>query len=96
MDPSTVRKDVGHPLIPKIRVKTKVESSIFQVLVSSSVQGSSGSFDITPQSLLGPSGHTHSRQKTIEGSVGRERRARLLSFFSLAFLFLFYYYYFFY
>ena len=29
MDPSTVGKEVGHPLILKIRVKTKVESSNF-------------------------------------------------------------------
>ena len=29
VDPSTVGKKVGHPLIPKIRMKTKVESSIF-------------------------------------------------------------------
>ena len=36
MDPSTVGKEVGHPLIPKIRVKTKVESSLSQVPVSSS------------------------------------------------------------
>ena len=48
VDPSTVGKEVGHPLIPKIRVKTKVKSSVFQVPMSSSVQGSSRSFDITP------------------------------------------------
>ena len=29
VDPSTVGKEVGHPLILKIRVKTKVESSVF-------------------------------------------------------------------
>ena len=48
-----VGKEVGHPLIPKIRVKTKVESSLSlslslslsQVPVSSSAQGSLGSFD---------------------------------------------------
>ena len=35
VDLSTVGKEVGHPLIPKIRVKTKVESSILQVPVDS-------------------------------------------------------------
>jgi len=34
--PSAVGKEVGHPLIPKIKVNTKVESSILQVPVSSS------------------------------------------------------------
>ena len=57
----TVGKEVGHPLIPRTRVKSKVESSLSQVLVSSSAQGSSGSFDFIPQSPLGPSGHTCSR-----------------------------------
>ena len=40
-----VGKEVGHPLIPKTRVKTKVESSFSQVLVSSSAQGSLRSFE---------------------------------------------------
>ena len=69
MDPSTIGKEVGHPLIPKIRVKTKVKSSLSQVPVSSLAQGSSGSFDFIPQSPLGPSGRTRSRQKTIGESV---------------------------
>ena len=56
-----VGKEVGHPLIPKTRVKTKVESSLFQVLVSSSAQGSLGSVNLVPQSPLGPSGHTRSK-----------------------------------
>ena len=47
VDPSTVGKEVGHPLILKIRVKTKVEYSVFQVPMSSSAHGFSGSFDIT-------------------------------------------------
>ena len=87
VDPSIIGKEVGHPLIPKIKVKTKVESSIFQVPVSSSAHGYSGSFDTTPQSPLGPSGHTRSRQKTIRESIERERerRARLLSIYSLLF-----------
>ena len=37
MDPFAVGKEVGYPLIPKIRVKTMVESSIFQVPVNSLV-----------------------------------------------------------
>ena len=85
--PSTIGKEVGHPLILRTQVKTKVESSLSQVLVCSSAQGSSGSFDFIPQSPLGPSGHTRSRQKTIRESIERERerRARLLSFYSLLF-----------
>lgn len=81
VDPFTVGKEVGHPLIPKIRVKTRVEFSLFQIPMSSLAQGSSGSFDFIPQSPLGPSGCTRSRQKIIGESVERERRARLLSFF---------------
>ena len=45
MSSPIVGKEVGHPLIPKTRVKTKVESSFSQVLVSSSAQGSSRSFN---------------------------------------------------
>ena len=91
VDPSTIGKEVGHTLISKIKVKTKVKSSVFQVPVSSSAYGSSGSLDITTQSPLGPSGHTRSRQKTVEESVERERerRARPLSFFCFFFFFLF-------
>ena len=33
MDPSAVGKEVSHPSIPKIKVKTKVGSSILQILV---------------------------------------------------------------
>ena len=85
MSPLIVEKEVGHPSIPRSRVKTKVESSFSQVLVSSSAQGSSGSFDFIPQFPLGSSGHTCSKQKIIGESVERERRARPLSFFSLLF-----------
>ena len=53
-------------------MKTKVESSFFQVPISSSVHGS-----------LGPSGHTCSKQKRLGDPMERERRARPLSFFSL-------------
>ena len=67
MDPSAVGKEVSHPPIPKIRVKTKVESSILQipvgslkgtsfVVVTSPAQGFLGSPAIIPQSprdLLG-------------------------------------------
>ena len=76
MDPSVVGKGVGHPLIPKIRVNTKVESSVLQVPVSSSAHDSSRSLDITPQSPLGPSRRTRSRQKTVEESVEREREGQ--------------------
>ena len=59
VDPSTIGKEVGHPFILKIRVKTKVESSILQVpvdsfkgassvAVTSSAHGSSGSLNIIP------------------------------------------------
>ena len=48
MSSPIVRKEVRHPLIPKTRVKTKVESSFSQVLVSSSAQGSLRSFDLVP------------------------------------------------
>ena len=91
MDPSTV---------PKIRVKTKVESSVLQVpvgsfkgtslvVVTSSTHGSLGSLNIIPQSLLGPSGCTQSKQKTVKESIKRERRARFHSFFFLFFFFFF-------
>ena len=84
MDPSTIGKEVSHPLIPKIKVKTKVESSVLQVpvgsfkgtssvTITSSAYGSSGSLDIIPQSPLEPSGCTRSKQKTVEESVERER-----------------------
>ena len=43
-------------------MKTKVESSFFQVPISSSVHGS-----------LGPSGHTRSKQKRLGDPVERER-----------------------
>ena len=69
----TVEKEVGNPSIPRSRVKTKIESSLSQVLVSFSTQGSLGSFDFVPQPPLGPFGHTCSRQKTIGDSVERER-----------------------
>ena len=35
VDPSAIGKDISHPSILKIRVKTKVESSILQILVGS-------------------------------------------------------------
>ena len=80
MDPSIVGKEVGHPIILKIRVKTKVVSSFSQVPMSSLAQGSSRSFDFIPQSPLGPSGHTRSRQKTIGESVEKEKgKASFLS-----------------
>ena len=84
MDPSAVGKEVSHPLIPKIRVKTEAKSSILQVpvgsfkgtssiAVTSSTHDSSGSLDIIPQSPLRPFGHTRSKQKIVEESVKRER-----------------------
>ena len=59
MDPSTVGNEVSHPLIPKIQVKTEVESSVLQVpvgsfkrtslvVVTSSTHVSLGSLDIIP------------------------------------------------
>ena len=59
-------------------MKTKVESSVFQVLVSFSAYGSSGSLDITPQSPLGPFERTRSRQKTVKEPVEREREGQCL------------------
>ena len=67
-------------------MKTKVDSSLSQVSVISSAQGSLGSFDFVSQSPLGPSRRTRSRKMTIGDSVERERRARPLSFFPLLFL----------
>ena len=66
-------------------MKTKIESSLSQVLMSSSAQGSSRSFDFIPQSPLGPPGCIHSKQKIIGESIEGERRARPISFFSLLF-----------
>ena len=61
VSPLIVGKEVGHPLVPKTRVKTKVESSLSQVSMSSSAQGSLGSFNLVPQSPLGPSRRTRSK-----------------------------------
>ena len=47
VDPSIVGKEVSNPLILKIRMKTMVKFSVFQIPVSSSAYDSSGSFDIT-------------------------------------------------
>ena len=81
----TVGKEVGHPLIPRTWVKTKVESSLSQVPMSSLSYGSLGSPNFVPQSPLGTSGLTCSRQKTlgdpIEIKTERERRVRPLSFY---------------
>lgn len=35
VDPSTAKKKASHPPIPKTKVKTKVETSILQILVGS-------------------------------------------------------------
>ena len=99
VDPSTVGKEVSHPLIPKIKVKTKVESFFLQVpvgsfkgtssvVLTSSAHGFLESLDIIPQSPLGLFGCTHSKQKTVEEFVERERErgARPHSFFSFLFL----------
>ena len=72
VDPSAVGKEVSHPLIPNIRVKTKVGSSILQILVDSFKGTSSivvtslaqdflGSPTIISQSPQGPFEHTHSK-----------------------------------
>ena len=81
-------KKVGQPLATRTQKKTKVESSFSQVPVTSSVHGPLGSSDFVSQPLLGPSGRTRSKQKTLKESVERERRARPLSFFSLLYLLL--------
>ena len=65
-------KEVEQPLAIRTRVKTKVEYSFSQVLMSSLIHGS-----------LGPSGRTRSKQKRLGDPIERERRARPLSFFSL-------------
>ena len=66
-------------------MKTKVESSLSQVPMSSSAQGSLKSFDFISQSPLGPSGCTRSRQKTIGESIEREKGKA--SFLLLSFIF---------
>ena len=61
VDPSAAQKEVSHPPVPKIRVKTKVETSILQIPVGSLkgvssvaitpfAQGSSGCSTIVPYS----------------------------------------------
>ena len=55
-------KEVEQPLAIRTRVKTKVECSFSQVLVSSSIHGS-----------LGPSGRTRSKQKRLGDPVEREK-----------------------
>ena len=95
MDPSAIGKEVSHPPIPKIRVKTKVESSILQipvgslkgtsfVVVTSPAQGFLGSPAIIPQSPQGPSGCTCSKQKTVEEPIEKERENGKASFLLLS------------
>ena len=76
-------KDVGQPLASRTWKKTKAESSFSQVPVTASVHDSLGSSGFVSQPPLGPFGRTRSKQKTSTESVDRERRTRLLSFFSL-------------
>ena len=78
-------KDVREPLVSRTQKKTKVESSFSQVPVTASVHGSLGSSGLVSQPPLEPSRRTRSKQKTSREPVERERRARLLSFFSLFF-----------
>ena len=54
--------------------------------MSSSAQGSSGSFDFIPQTPLGPSGRTRSKQKIIGESVEREREKSKACFLLLSFI----------
>ena len=58
-------KEVEQPLAIRTWVKTKVESSFSQVLVSSLVHGS-----------LGPSRRTRSKQKRLGDPVEREREGQ--------------------
>ena len=58
-------KEVKQPLAIRTWVKTKVESSFSQVLVSSLVHGS-----------LGPSRRTRSKQKRLGDPVEREREGQ--------------------
>ena len=51
--------------------------------MTASVHGSLSSSGFVSQPPLGPSGRIRSKQKTSRESVDRERRAKLLSFFSL-------------
>ena len=69
----TVEKEMVQSLATRTRVKTKVEFSLSQVSMSSSVHDSLGSPDFVPQSPLGPSGCTHSKQKTIGDPIEREK-----------------------
>ena len=78
----TAGEEEAQSLATRTRVKTKVKSSLSQVPVSSSIRDSLGSPNFVPQSPLGPSRRSRSKQKTIGDSVERERRARPLSFFS--------------
>ena len=79
--------EVNHPLIPKIRVKTKVESFILEIPmgslkgtssigVTSLTQDSLGSFAIISLSPQGPSRRTRSKQKIAEELVEREREGQ--------------------
>ena len=68
-------KEVEQPLAIRTRVKTKVEFSFSQVLVSSSIHGS-----------LGPSGRTRSKQKRLGDPVERERENGKASFLLLSFM----------
>ena len=78
----TAGEEEAQSLATRTRVKTKVKSSLSQVPVSSSIYDSLGSPNFVPQSPLGPSRRTCSKQKTTRDSVERERKARPISFFS--------------
>ena len=54
--------------------------------MTSSVHGPLGSFDFVSQPPLGPSGRTHSKQKTLKESIEREREGQDFFPFSLFYI----------
>ena len=82
----TAGEEEAQSLATRTRVKTKVKSSLSQVPVSSSIRDSLGSPNFVPQSPLGPSRSSRSKQKTIGDSVEREREKGKASFLLLSFM----------
>ena len=102
MDPSTTKKEVNRPPIPKIKVKIKVKTSSFQISIGSlkgvssvavtfSAQGSSRHSAIITQSPQGHSRRSCRKQKTVVDPMEREKgMASFLLLSSLFFFFLTY------
>ena len=96
-------KEVSHPSILKIRVKTKVETSNLQTLmgspkgassvaITSLAQDSFESSTVIPRSPRGPFRCTRSKQKAIVDPIEREREKGKTSFLLLSYFLISYFF----